>query len=233
MSLQVSATTAATAIEHSPEAARTLQKSVRRATLTTAALSGTIQPLMDLDTIMLECEERMEKSVDYLSRELRGVRTGRATTALLEYVKVDYYGSSTDLRELASISVPEPTQLLVKPFDPSSKGEIIKAIETAGLGLNPMSEGNQIRINVPAPSADRRKQLAGQVKKMGEEAKVAIRNERRDANKHIDALAADKSAHVSEDVAKSAKEDIDALTKKYTEKVEEMATKKIGEIETI
>ncbi len=188
---------------------------------------------MDLDTILLECEERMEKSVDYLGRELRGVRTGRATTALIEFVKVDYYGSSTDLRELAAISVPEPTQLLVKPFDPGAKSEIIKAIESAGLGLNPMAEGSQIRINVPSPSADRRKQLAGQVKKLAEETKVAIRNERRDANKHIDALVADKSAHLSEDAAKGSKEDIDAMTKKHTEKVDEMAAKKISEIETI
>jgi ribosome recycling factor len=188
---------------------------------------------MDLDTILFECEERMEKSIDYLGRELRGVRTGRATTALIEYVKVEYYGSSTDLRELAGIAVTEPTQLLVKPFDPSSKSDIIKAIETAGLGLNPMAEGNQIRINVPSPSADRRKQLAGQVRKISEETKVAIRNERRDANKHIDQLVADKSAHLSEDTAKGAKEDIDAMTKKHTERVDEMMNKKIGEIETI
>ena len=82
----------------------------------------------DLDTVELECLERMEKSFDYLQRELRGLRTGRATTALLEYVKVDYYGSSTDLRELAAISVAEATQLVVKPFDPGSKHEIVKAI---------------------------------------------------------------------------------------------------------
>ena len=118
---------------------------------------------MDLDTILLETEERMQRSSDYLQRELRGIRTGRASTALLEYIKVDYYGSHTDLRELAAISVPEATQLLVKPFDPGSKSDIIRAIETSGLGLNPMSEGNAIRINVPAPSADRRKQLMTQV----------------------------------------------------------------------
>ena len=80
---------------------------------------------MDLDTILLECEDQMEKSVDHLSKELRGMRTGRATTAMLEYIKVDYYGSMTDLRELAAISVPEPTQLLVKPFDPGAKTEIV------------------------------------------------------------------------------------------------------------
>jgi ribosome recycling factor len=188
---------------------------------------------VDLDTILLECEERMEKSVDYLTRELRGMRTGRANTAMLEYVKVDYYGSLTDLRELAAINVAEATQLLVKPFDPGAKGEIVKAIEKSGLGLNPMTEGNQIRINVPAPSADRRKQLAVQVKKLAEESKITIRNERRDANKAIDGLEADKKAGVTEDMAKSAKEDVDAFTKKHTEKVDELAAKKGAEIEEV
>jgi ribosome recycling factor len=188
---------------------------------------------VDLDTILLECEERMEKSVDYLTRELRGMRTGRANAAMLEYVKVDYYGSMTDLRELAAINVAEATQLLVKPFDPGAKAEIVKAIEKSGLGLNPMTEGNQIRINVPAPSADRRKQLAVQVKKLAEESKITIRNERRDANKAIDALEADKKAGVTEDMAKSAKEDVDTFTKKHTEKVDELAEKKVAEIEEV
>ena len=189
--------------------------------------------LQDLDSVELECLDRMEKSTDYLHRELRGLRTGRASTALLEYVKVDYYGSSTDLRELAAISVAEATQLMVKPFDPGSKHEIVKAIEKAGLGLNPQVEGNAIRINVPAPSAERRKQLATQVRKLAEEAKIAIRNERRDANKHIDRLAADKSAGVSEDDAKRAKTRIDELTKTSTERVDEMSTKKVAEIEEV
>jgi ribosome recycling factor len=109
----------------------------------------------------------------------------------------------------------------------------VKAIEKSGLGLNPMTEGNQIRINVPAPSADRRKQLAVQVKKLAEESKITIRNERRDANKAIDGLEADKKAGVTEDMAKSAKEDVDAFTKKHTEKVDELAAKKVAEIEEV
>ena len=187
---------------------------------------------MDADTILLECEERMDKTVEYLTRELRGVRTGRATTALIEYVKVDYYGSPTDLRELAGITVPEPTQLLVKPFDPGAKQAIIKAIESAQLGLNPQSEGNAVRIMVPAPSGDRRKQLVGQVRKMAEEAKVAIRNERRDANKHIDQLANGKDP-LPEDAVESAKEEIDAMTKRHTERIDELSGKKAKEIEEI
>ena len=188
---------------------------------------------MDLDTILLETEDRMQKSADYLQRELRGIRTGRASTALLEYIKVDYYGSHTDLRELAAISVSEATQLVVKPFDPGAKHDIVRAIETAGLGLNPMVEGQIIRINVPAPSADRRKQLVSQVKKLAEESKVAVRNERRDANKAIDAAVADKKNAIPEDAAKSAKEDIDELTKKFCDVLDGHATKKCGEIEEI
>ena len=188
---------------------------------------------MDLDTILLECEDRMEKSVDYLQRELRGMRTGRASTAMLEYIKVDYYGSPTDLRELAAINVAEATQLLVKPFDPGAKNEIIKAIEKSGLGLNPQAEGNQIRINIPAPSADRRKQLSAQVRKLAEESKVSIRNERRDANKAIDGLEGDKAAGVTEDMAKRAKESVDDFTKKHTSRVDELAEKKVAEIEEV
>ncbi len=188
---------------------------------------------MDTDTILLEVEEKMTKSLDHLQREVRGLRTGRASTALLEYVKIDYYGSYVDLRELAAISVPEPTQLLVKPFDPGAKAAIIKAIETSGLGLNPQSEGSQIRINVPAPSSERRKQLATQVRKLAEETRVAIRNERRDANKSIDSLTNDPKVKISEDAASSAKEYVDDLTKKITTKVDEIADKKVKEIEDI
>ncbi|QOJ17466.1 MAG: ribosome recycling factor [Phycisphaeraceae bacterium] len=188
---------------------------------------------MDLDSIQLECEDRMNKTVEHLQRELRGIRTGRASTALVDYVKVDYYGSPTDLRELAQVSVPEPTQILIKPYDPGAKQMIIKAIEIAALGFNPMSEGNAIRINVPAPSADRRKQLVAQVRKIAEESRVAIRNERRDANKHIDTLVKDKSAHVSEDQAKDAKNAIEELTKQHIARIDELANKKAAEVETL
>ena len=109
----------------------------------------------------------------------------------------------------------------------------MKAIEKAGLGLNPMVEGAQIRINVPAPSAERRRQLSTQVKKLAEDTKVAIRNERRDANKHIDALLADKKAPITEDQAESAKKDVDEMTQKNTHRVDDMSSKKIAEIEEI
>lgn len=186
---------------------------------------------MPLDTVLKETRERMKKSIEYLNKELRGIRTGRATSALIDYVKVDYYGNHTDLRELAVVSVPEATQLLIKPFDPAAKNEIIKAIESADLGLNPMAEGNQIRINVPSPSNERRKQLVAQVKKMAEDARIAVRNERRDANKQIDSLVKDKSNALSEDDGKKAKSDVDDLTKKHIDQIDEMYTRKATEIE--
>ena len=188
---------------------------------------------MDLKKIVNECKGKMDRSLEHLERELRGIRTGRATTSLVDYVKVDYYGTMTDLRELAAISVPEPTQILIKPFDPSSVGGIVKAIETADLGLNPMKESNTVRINVPAPSAERRKQLVAQVRKIGEDTRVAIRNERRDANKHIEQTVKDKAAGVSEDQGKDAKDEVEELTKKHIEKVDEICNRRIADIETV
>ncbi len=175
----------------------------------------------------------MDKTVNYFGKELHGVRTGRATTALIEYVKIDYYGSPTDLKDIAGISVSEATQLIVKPYDPASKNDIIKGLESANLGLNPQSEGDMIRINIPAPSAERRAQLVGQIKKMAEESKIVIRNERRDAIKHIDALVKDKSNAISEDDGKHGKDEIETATKKHISKIDEMCETKAKEIETI
>lgn len=188
---------------------------------------------MDLDTVLLEAEESMDKAVDYLKNELRGVRTGRASTALVEYVKVDYYGSPTDLRQLAVISVPEPTQILIKPFDASSVQEIRKAIETAGLGLNPIVEAKQIRLALPPLSGERRQQLANSVRQMGEKAKVSIRNTRRDANKHIETAAKDKANPLSEDAVEKAKEDVQELLKKYEAAVDAAVNAKIKEVQEI
>lgn len=186
---------------------------------------------MDLDEILLTTEEAMEKATEHLKHELRGMRTGRASTALVEFVKVDYYGSMTDLRQLALISVPEPTQLLIKPFDASSLQAILKAIQNAGLGLNPMSEGKQIRVNLPSLSGDRRNQLSASVKQAAEQAKITIRNARRDGNKHLDAAAKDKSLHMSEDDVDKGKEDVQELVKKYEKLVEDLATSKVKEIQ--
>lgn len=186
---------------------------------------------MDLDEILLDCEDKMDKAINYLEGELRGIRTGRASPALVEYVKVDYYGSPTDLRQLANITVPEPTQLLIKPFDASSTQNIVKAIQQAGLGLNPNAEGNQIRISLPPLSGDRRKQLMNSVKQMGEQAKIAVRNVRRDANKHIDQLQ--KSGDITEDDDRDAKDQVQEMTKKHEQKIEQMLDAKQKEIEEV
>jgi ribosome recycling factor len=188
---------------------------------------------MPLEQITRDCRQQMDKSVEHFDRELRGMRTGRATTALIDYVKVDYYGSATDLRELAAISVPEPTRLLVKPFDPSSVNTIVKALETADLGLNPQADGPTIRIAVPPPSAERRKQLVNQVKRMAEDARVAIRNERREAMRQIDQVVKDKTNRVSEDQGKDAREEIEELTKKHIKLIDEHCDKKASEIEEV
>jgi ribosome recycling factor len=171
--------------------------------------------------------------MQYVKSELRGVRTGRANTGLIEYVKVEYYGSQTDLRELAMITVSEATQLLVKPFDPGAMQEIVKAIQQAGLGLNPMSEGKQIRINIPALSGERRNQMVASVKHMGEQAKITIRNARRDANKHLDQIAKDKTLHISEDAIKQAKEEIQDSVKKYEGDVDHLIDAKVKEVQEV
>lgn len=188
---------------------------------------------MDLDTILLEAEESMEKAVDYAKSEMKGVRTGRAQPSMVEMVKVEVYGAETDLRSVALISAPEPTQLVVKPFDPSTTNEIAKSLEKAGLGFNPQVDGKQIRLNLPALSGDRRQQLAASVKQMGEQAKVTIRNARRDANKHIDTAGKDKSAHLSEDDVAGAKDEVQELLKKYEGTVESMVDEKSKEIEAV
>ncbi len=186
---------------------------------------------MTLAQVVAECKSKMDKSVSYYDNELHGIRTGRASSALIDHVKVDYYGSPTELRELAMINVPEPTKLMIKPFDPGSKNEIVKALEVADLGLNPMVDGDTIRINVPPPSSERRKQLIGQVKKMAEDTRIAIRNERRDALKHIDGLVKDKTNSVSEDQAKDAKSEVEDLTKAHVKTIDDRCAGKCEEIE--
>ncbi len=187
---------------------------------------------MDPDTILLETEEHMTKSMEHLKKELRGIRTGRASPALVEYIKVDYYGSQSDLKSLASISVPEPTQILIKPFDAAAVAEIKKAIETSGLGLNPMPEGKQIRINIPPLSGDRRKQLMGHCKKLAEETKVNLRNARRDGNKHADTLKSGAN-HIPEDELERLKTEIQDLLKKFETETDKLVTDKSKEIETL
>lgn len=188
---------------------------------------------MDLNTIEKDANAQMHKAVDYLKSELKGVRTGRASPALIEFVKVEAYGTESELRSLAMVQAPEPTQLLVKPFDPGTVQEIIKGIEKAGLGLNPQADGKQVRISIPALSGERRKELIASCKAMGEQAKVTIRNARRDANKHIDQLKNDKSQGLSEDDIKGAKDDVQGLLKKNEAEVDTLVGGKAKQIEEV
>ncbi|MBX3358775.1 MAG: ribosome recycling factor [Phycisphaeraceae bacterium] len=189
--------------------------------------------MSDPDTILLETEESMTKAVDYLKKELKGMRTGRASAALVEYIKVDYYGTMTDMKAIAAISVPEPTQLLLRPFDAGAINEMKRAIEASGLGLTPMVDGKQIRLNVPPLSGDRRKQLIAHCKKLGEETKISIRNARRDANKHAEALGKNPAKHVPEDEIETLKKEIQDLLKKYETATDDAINSKTKEIETV
>ncbi|HSU66460.1 MAG TPA: ribosome recycling factor [Tepidisphaeraceae bacterium] len=186
---------------------------------------------MPADDILLDFEESLEKSIEHLRHEMRGIRTGRATPALVENVKVDYYGSPTDLRSIASISVPEATQILIKPFSPGDLKAIEKAINDSKLGLTPHSDGKQLRLILPPLSQERRMQLVGQCKNFAEEAKIRIRNARRDANKIAD--TEEKGGVMTEDEAKAAKEQIQELTKNYEAKVDELIENKRKEITTV
>jgi ribosome recycling factor len=189
--------------------------------------------MSDPDTILLEAEEQMDKAVEYLKAELRGIRTGRASPALVEFIKVDYYGSMSDLKSIASVSVPEPTQLIIKPFDVGALPAIKQAIEKSGLGINPIGEGKHIRLMIPPMSAERRAKDAGRIKKMGEDAKVVIRNARRDANKLADTLKTQVGQHFPEDEIETLKEEIQSLLKKYEEAVDARVDEKTKEIMTI
>jgi ribosome recycling factor len=183
---------------------------------------------MPFDDIVLEAEDKMQKALDVLSGEFKGVRTGRASPGLVEGVKVDYYGAPTPLKSLASITCPEPRLIMIKPFDGGSLGAIEKAIQKSDIGLNPQSDGKIIRLAVPALSEERRKQLAKQVKELGEKQKVAIRNIRRDANQVAD--DEEKEKILSEDDKKKTREEIDRLTKEYETKVQEAVDKKTKEV---
>lgn len=189
---------------------------------------------MPASAIEKECSSKMAKAVEFLKHELRGVRTGRAHPGLVEHIKIEVksYGSTMELRELATISVPDPSTLLVKPFDPGTLSDIERGIQTSDLGITPQSDGKAIRLPVPTLSGERHQQLIGQVKKMAEAQKIAVRNARRDANKSVD-TAEKKDKSLSEDEAKDSKDRIQKLTKKHEDEIESIAGAKTREIEEV
>ncbi len=183
---------------------------------------------MPTRNIIANHESGMEKTIDFLRNELKSVRTGRASPGLVENLSVEYYGSPTPLKSLATIAVPEPSSIVIKPFDPECLKDIERAIKNSELSLAPIAEGKMIRLNIPPLSEERRKQIVQQVKQLAEKSKVGIRNIRRDANKELDEEL--KNKVITEDDCKKAKDNVDDITKKYTDQIDEIIKNKSDEI---
>jgi ribosome recycling factor len=181
-----------------------------------------------VDDIQLESAEKMEKTIEDLSREMGSLRTGRASVHLLDSIRVDYYGAMTPLSQMANLSAPEPTLLQVQPWDVSQIGAIEKAIQTSDLGLNPQNDGKLIRLPIPPLTQERREQFVRQLHQMTEKHRVAARNLRRDANDAIKKLEKDKV--ISEDESHGAQDEIQKLTDETIKKLDEASAKKEKEI---
>jgi len=180
------------------------------------------------DVFLGEVKGKMEKSVEALRKELSRVRTGRASLALLDGVRVDYYGTSTPLSQVASLSVPESQTISIQPWDPKIAREIEKAIQKSDLGLTPLSDGKIVRVNIPPLTEERRKELVKVIKRMEEECKVALRNIRRDANEQLKTAKKDKV--VSEDEQFKFQEEVQKLMNRSVAKAEEIIQVKEKEI---
>ena len=176
----------------------------------------------------MDAEERMEKAINKLKNDLTGIRTGRANPGLVDSLRVEAYGSQTPIKQIASVSAPEPQQLVIRPFDPSTIKDIERGIINSDLGLAPNSDGKVIRLNIPPLSGDVRKKMVARTKDLSEEAKIAIRNVRRDANKHAD--QAEKDGELSEDDCKGLKDEIQEITKKYENSANSLAQAKEAEV---
>ncbi len=183
---------------------------------------------MSVDEIMFDAEDRMEKALVALDRDFGKLRTGRASTALVDEIKIDYYGTPTPIKGVASVSIPDSRTVAIQPWDKGSFALIEKAIQTSDLGLNPMNDGKIIRIVIPALTEERRKELSKLAKKYGEDAKVAIRNIRRDVNDSMKKLEKDKV--ISEDDMKKSLDDVQKVTDKYVAKCDEKFVAKEKEI---
>ncbi len=183
---------------------------------------------MSADQILEDAESRMEKAVEILKKHLSGIRTGRANPGIVESLRADVYGSPTPLKQLASIGAPEPTQILIRPYDTGTIKEIEKAIATSDLGFNAQNDGRVIRINIPPLSTDVRRKMVSRIKELSEEAKISVRNIRRDGNKAADQLEKDKE--VTEDQRDDIKKDVQDLTKKYETQIETLAKNRESEV---
>lgn len=173
-------------------------------------------------------QQQMDKTIEALKYEFATIRAGRANAQMLEKIRVDYYGTPTPINQVGSISVPEPRTLMINPWDKSAMKEIEKAIRNSDLGFNPTNDGEVIRINVPALTEERRKELVKQAKKVAEEYKVRIRNERRDANEKLKKL--EKEGEITEDELKKAQDSVQKMTDKYTKEIETLLDAKETDI---
>ena len=186
---------------------------------------------MSVEEIMNSGKEHMEKALVQLKKEFGAVRTGRANPLILDKVTVDYYGAPTPLRQMAQVTVQEGTTLVIAPFDKSILKEVEKAVIKADLGITPNSDGVVLRLPFPPLTSDKRKEIAKDVKKLGEDAKVAIRNIRRDMTD--DLKKAEKAENLPEDVVKDGQNEIQKITDKYTKTVDELCSEKEKEVLTI
>ncbi|MBI5778657.1 MAG: ribosome recycling factor [Planctomycetes bacterium] len=178
--------------------------------------------------ICSDAEQKMQKAMEVMANEFRGIRTGRASPALVDNIKVEYYGSPTPLKQIANISVPEPRMIIIKPYDQSSLGAIEKAIMTSDTGINPNNDGKLIRLNLPPLSEERRKQLSKVARDNAEKTKVAVRNIRRDGIKLVE--DEEKKKTITEDAKFKLKDELQKLTEKFEKQVDETVTKKTAEI---
>ncbi|MBX5318074.1 ribosome recycling factor [Staphylococcus caprae] len=184
-----------------------------------------------MSDIIKDTKARMQKSIDNLSRELANISAGRANSNLLNGVTVDYYGAPTPVQQLASISVPEARLLVISPYDKTSVDDIEKAIIAANLGVNPTSDGEVIRISVPALTEERRKELVKDVKKIGEDAKVSIRNIRRDINDHL--KKQEKNGGITEDDLRSQTDDVQKATDNSIKEIDQLVDDKEKDIMSV
>lgn len=181
-----------------------------------------------MNTIIKEAKEKMDKSIEAFRQEISKIRTGKATTQLLDGIKVDYYGSLSPLNQVANVSVMDAHTLSITPWDKTMVGAIDKAIMTADLGLNPLNDGTNIKVPIPPLTEERRKDLAKLVKKFGEDSKIALRNIRRDANDKLKKLEHNKV--LSEDLRHDAEADVQKVTDNHSKTIDEMVVHKEIEI---
>jgi ribosome recycling factor len=183
---------------------------------------------MSYQAVITDGKDRFEKTVTHLKDQLRAIRTGRASTALVDNIRVDYYGTPTPIQQLASVSIPEPRQIIIKPFDPSILKELSKAVLKADLGTAPQNDGKILRIVLPPLSGEQRDKYVAKVKELTEEARIALRNTRRDLNKASDGMTRD--GELTEDENHKLHGEIQDLLKEYEAKVDAVMKHKVDEI---